>query len=174
MRVGLILLLVSVITVSPVLVALVSYRDNLMALFMPTESTMNALGEFTRTIPSIEYLNYEIINPERSIRVNLKISSSYDLELKLNSLTLTAYCHEHDTFLGDVFGENTPLAIPVKGSAILSLKVTFSLEGKNDVDIYHRDMANLYLDLRELNIDIHGLEIDYTEFLEVGPIEIPS
>ena len=128
MRVGLILLLVSIVTISPILVALVAYRGNLMALFMPTESTMTSIRGLTSAVPSFEYLSYEIIDSEqpRALRVNFKISSAYDSDVTINSVNLTAYCHDHGTFLGDVSAENTPLVVPAKVSVVLSLKVVFS------------------------------------------------
>lgn len=175
MRIGLVLFLVSIVTVSPVLVALVEYRENLAALFMPTESTMTSIRDLGSALPSLEYLSYEVIDPAqpRAVRINFKVSNALSSDVTINSVKLTAYCHDHGTFLGYVSAENVPLVVPAEASVVLRLRVDFSQEGRNDVETYHRGYANLYLDLKNLEIDIQGLEISFSEFSQVGPIGIP-
>jgi hypothetical protein len=136
---------------------------------------MTSIKELTSALPSFEYLSYEVIDlaQPRAVKVNFKVSSGLSSDVTINSVKLAAYCHDHGTFLGYVSAENTPLVVPANASVVLRLRVDFSQEGRNDVETYHRGFANLYLDLRDVKIDIQGLEIGYPEFSQVGPIGMP-
>jgi hypothetical protein len=177
MRIGLILFLISIaVLLGPILIGLLIYRDNLFALILPTEETIRNLQDAFENLEetaSFTYKDYEIIGSD-SCRVRFTVSNPYNIDFTIQSLSMKAYCHDHNKYIGTVKGENTPLLIPAKSSKILNLIISYSPEGKDDINTYHKGFNNLYLDLKDMHIEIQGIDITSTgEVSSIGPLYIP-
>ncbi|MEM3010474.1 MAG: hypothetical protein QXE76_01525 [Candidatus Bathyarchaeia archaeon] len=178
MRIGLILFLITIIIIlGPLLIGILMYNDNLIALVLPTQETIENLQDAIESLnktASFSYEGYEPVGSD-SLRVRFTISNPYTIDLTVQSVSMKAYCHEHNTYIGSVQAENTPLLIPAKSSKILNLIISYSPEGKADINAHHVGVNNLYLDLKEAQLKIQGIEITITgEMSQIGPLLIPS
>lgn len=177
MRIGLILFLISIIILlGPILIGILIYRENLVALVLPTEETMKNLEDTFQNLEETASFNYKDHEPvgSDSLRVRFTISNPYAIDLTVQSVSAKAYCHDHNKYIGSVQGENMPLQIPAKSSRILNLIISYSSEGKADINAYHRGVNNLYLDLKDMQLKIQGIEITSGEVIQIGPLLIPS
>jgi len=171
--IGKILALISIIiVVGPLASAIILYRDNPIALIMPDveELTENFEGYF----PTVEYAGYEIVDPETSFRVLLNMTNNSDDSFTFNTMNFSAYCKEHNTFLGYGYGENLPPTIPPKSSAIFRLLITFTHEGQTDIETFHRGDTDFYAVLRDVTIVVQGIAVEKGDEMDIGPIEIPA
>ncbi|HJX24050.1 MAG TPA: hypothetical protein VJ574_06595 [Candidatus Bathyarchaeia archaeon] len=173
-KIGIALSLITIITIaSPLLAALYQYRNDLTSLVVPQQGTGYFLSSITRQAPSFEYKGYKVINPGQSVSLIFSISNPSEASVIISSVSAALYCHEHGTFIGWVQGENTPIEIPQRASSVLRLTLLFTPEGKTDIETYHAGHNDLYLDLKGVEIGIQGMTINYQEFGEIGPVEIP-
>lgn len=159
-------LLLTVLTAAtvlgPICYALIIYREDLLALFVPRI-------ELTLNVPRIEYVGYRYKYEGGLLRVTiaLNITNPYNRILIIRNITGSVYCHEHGEFLGNLSLLKEVALQPNKST---TLELTFILlsNGKRHVDERHRSVAFL-IDLKNLSINIQGvtLHIDYEN---IGPI----
>ena len=165
-------LLFTLASVGPVLGGVAVYHDNLFYLILPHQ-TMETLEDFQDVAPYVTYLGYEVIDPERALRVLFDISNPYNTSITVAKVHMECYCHEHGTKIGVATGENDPLDIASYSTGTLSLVLHFTEAGKNDV-LGHRDSGEeLYLDLKNLVVTIEGVEASYEgDVVEIGPVPL--
>jgi len=159
-------------TIGPVFGAVTLHRGDLPSLIL-SDSTSETIKDFQESPPDITYVGYEVIDPSHSLRAFFKVSNPYEMDVSITLLCLGCYCHEHGTYFGPVSGENLPMEIPAKGTRTLSLILEFTEEGKNDV-LGHYNIGNeLYLDLRDIDIVIQGIEVNCPgDVTMIGPVPL--
>jgi len=173
MDIGKILAAISImIVVGPLASAVILYRDNVIALIMP--DVEDIMEKFEEYFPTVEYADYEIVDPETSFRVLLNMTNNSDDTFTFDIMNFSAYCKEHNTFLGYGYGENLPLTIQPKSSDIFKLLITFTQGGQTDVETFHRGETDFYVILREVTIVVQGITVEVADEMDIGPIEIPA
>jgi hypothetical protein len=173
MNLGTLLAAISIIiVVSPIVSAVIIYQDNLIELVMPDiEELTDRIEDY---LPTVEYVGYEIIDPESSFRVTFNVTNNSDDDFIFNTIEFSAYCSEHEeALLGHGHGEGFPLTIPAGSSGILSLYVTFTMEGQTHVDTHHRGETNFHVIVKNVTVIAQGVEVELGDEIDVGPIEIP-
>jgi len=173
LNIGTILAAISIIiVVGPIAAAVIMYKDNLIALIMPDiEELTDKIGDY---FPRIEYVGYEIIDPESSFRVMFNVTNNSDEDLTFNTINFSAYCSQHEeVLLGYGHGEDFPLTISGRSSGILSLYVTCTKEGQTHIETHHRGDANFHAILKNVLVVVQGVEVELGDEIDVGPIEIP-
>lgn len=173
MKLGIILAAISIIiVVGPLASAVILYRDNLIALIMLDieELTEKIEGYF----PTVEYVGYEIVDPESSFRVMFNITNNSDEDFTFNTMEFSAYCSQHEgVLLGYGHGVGFPLTISGRSSEILSIQVTFTEEGQTHIETNHRGDTNFYATVKDVLVVVQGVEVELGDEIDVGPIEIP-
>jgi len=155
----------------PVLGGVAVHHDDLTSLILPA-STLNYIDGFQKLTPHITYEGYQALDPDRSLKISLRISNPYGIDISITKVYMKTFCHEHDVFLGTATGDSFPLRIPAKGDGILTIVLQFTREGKEDV-LKHVDADDdLLVDLRDMTLVIQGIEASYTGDFEVGPISL--
>jgi len=173
MNLGTILAAISIIIVlGPVVSAVIIYRDNLIELVMPDiEELTDKIEDY---FPTVEYVGYEIIDPESSFRVIFNVTNNSNEDFTFNTINFSAYCSQHEeVLLGYGYGEDFPLTIPGGSSGILSLHVTFTNEGQTHIETYHRGDTNFHVIVKNVLVVVQGVEVELGDEIDVGPIEIP-
>lgn len=173
MNLGIILAAISIIiVVGPIASAIVIYKDNPLALVIPdVEELTDKIEDY---FPTVEYVGYEIIDPESSFRVMFNITNNSDEDLTFNTINFSAYCSQHDeVLLGYGYGEGFPLTISGLSSGILSLHITFTIQGQTHIETHHRGDTNFHAIVKNVLVVVQGVEVDLGEEIDVGPIEIP-
>jgi hypothetical protein len=173
LNLGIILAAISIIIViGPIASAVIMYKDNLIALVMPDiEKLTDYIEDY---LPTVEFVGYEIIDPESSFRVMFNVTNNSDEDLTFNALNFSAYCSQHDeALLGCGYGEDFPLTIYGRSSAILSLYVTFTEEGQTHIETHHGGDTNFHAILKDVLVVVQGVKVELGDKIDVGPIEIP-
>ena len=159
-------------SIGPVLGAVTLHRGDLPSLILST-STSETIRGFQDCQPDITYVGYEVIDPSHSLRVFFEVSNPYEMDVSITRICLGCYCHEHGTFLGPVSGETLPLTVPAKGTRTLSLLLCFTEEGKNDLLGHYTSGIELYLDLKDVDIVIQGVEVNCpSDVTMIGPVPL--
>lgn len=174
MNLGAILAAISIIiVVGPIASAVIMYKDNPIELVMPDiEEITDKIEDY---FPTVEYVGYEIIDPESSFRVKFNVTNNSDEDLTFNTIKFSAYCKQHEeVFLGYGHGEGFPLTIPGRSSGILSLFVTFPMEGQTHIETHHRGDTDFHAILKDVLVVVQGVEVELGDVIDVGPIEIPA
>lgn len=156
---------------APVLVAVTVYQDNLSYLILPPSAweTMQDL----QVTPHVTYVGYEVVDPNQSLRIFFEIHNPYNISISITDVSMQSYCHEHGTYIGTACGEGLPLNIAADENGTLSLLLEFTMDGKNDVLGHYNAGDDLYLDLKNVNVVIQGVEASYSgDIFEVGPIPL--
>jgi len=173
MDIGKILALISIIIVAgPLASAVILYKDNPIALIMPDVEELKE--KFEGYFPTVEYLGYENVT-ETSFRVLLNMTNNSDDPFTFNEMNFSAYCKEHNTFLGYGYGENLPLVIPPESFDIFELLITFTPESQAHIETGHQsdtDLYTFYAILRDVNIVVQGITVELGDEIETGLIEI--
>lgn len=156
----------------PIVSAVIIYRDNLIELVIPDiEELTDRIEDY---FPTIEYLGYEIIDPESTFIVMFNITNNSDEDFTINTINFSAYCLQHnETLLGYGYGENLPLTISGHSSATLNFQVTFTTLGQTHIETYHRGDTNFHVLLMNVIVIVQGVEVQLPEEIDFGPIEIP-
>lgn len=173
MNLGTLLAAVSIIiVVGPIVSAVIIYKDNLIELVMPDiEELTDKIEDYW---PTVEYVGYEIIDPESSFRVTFNVTNNSGDDFTFNTIEFSAYCSKHgEVLLGYGYGEDFPLTIPGQSSRILSFHITFTVEGQTHVEAHHRGDMNFHAILKNVLVVVQGVEVELGDEIDVGPVEIP-
>lgn len=173
MNLGTILAAISIIiVVGPIASAVVMYKDNPIALVMPDiEELTDKIEDY---FPTVEYVGYEIIDPESSFRVMFNVTNNSDEDLTFNTIDFSAYCGQHEeVLLGYGHGEGFPLTISGRSSGELSIHVTYTEEGQTHIETHHRGDTNFHAILKNVLVVVQGVEVELGDEIDFGPIEIP-
>ena len=77
MKLDIVLAAISIIViVGPLLAAVITYKENPIALVMPDIQEIS--NEIKDYVPKVEYVGYEIIDPESSFRVKFNVMNNAD------------------------------------------------------------------------------------------------
>lgn len=173
MNVGKILAIISIIIgVGPLASAALLYSGNPMGLIMPDVEEFTE--KFEGYFPTIESVDFEIVNPGTSNRVLLNMTNNSDDRFTFDGMNFSVYCKEHNTLLGYGYGENLPMEIASKSFDVIELLVTFNQEGQMHIATFHRGDTNFYEVLRDITMVVQGVTVEMDSDIEMGPIEIPA
>jgi len=166
-----ILIAVSIIIVAGLIV--VNYQDNPIA---ELSFNIEGLTEIIEgDLPTIEYLGYEIIDPESSFRLMFNVTNNSDEELTINTINFTAYCAQHEeVLLGYGHGEGLPLTVSGRSYGTLSIFVICTVQGQTHIENYHIGDEDFHLTLKNVLLVVQGVEVELEDEIDVGPIEIPQ
>jgi len=173
LNLGIILTAISIlIVVGPIVSAVIIYKDEPLSLITPNvEELTDKIQDY---VPTVKYDSYEVIDPESSFRVKFKVTNNYDEGLTFNTINFSAYCSKHEAvLLGYGYGEDFPLTIPGHSTRILSILVTYTTEGRNDIETNHMGDTNFQAVLKNTIVEVQGIEVELEDEITVGPIEIP-
>jgi len=173
LNLGTILAAISIIiVVGPIFSAIVLYKDNLIALVIPDiEQLKDKIEDY---FPQVEYVGYEIIDPESSFRVIFNITNNSEEDFTINTINFSAYCSQHqEVFLGYGYGESFPVTISRGSHRIVSFQITFLIQGQTHVETLHRGDTNFHVTLKNVLVVVQGVEVELEDEIDVGPIEIP-
>ena len=173
LNLGIALAVVSVvIALGPIFSAIFLYRDNVTALVTPNIEELREKIE--AYFPTVEYVGYEIVGSELSLRVMFNVTNNSDGDFKLNSMTFSVYCSGHEgVLLGSGHGVDFPLTISGRSSKIVSVQVTFTADGLSHVLALHRGDTDFYVVLRDVVVVAQGVEVELGDEIDVGPVVIP-
>jgi hypothetical protein len=159
-------------SIGPLLGAVTLHRGDLPSLIL-SASTTETIKCFQDCQPDIAYVGYEVIDPSHSLRAFFTVSNPYEMDVSITRICMGCYCHEHGTFFGSVSGEALPVEVPAKGTRTLSLLLCFTDEGKNDVLDHYASGNELYLDLKDIDIVIQGVEVNCpSDVTMIGPVPL--
>jgi len=173
LNLGIILAAISIIiVVGPIFSAVIIYKDNLIALIMPDiEGLTDKIGDY---FPNVEYVGYEIIDPESSFRVIFNVTNNSDEDFTINTINFSAYCSQHEeVLLGYSYGEDFPVTISRGSSGIVSFHVTFTVQSQTHIETLHRGDTDFHATLKNVQVVVQGVEVELGDEIDVGPIEIP-
>jgi len=173
LNLGTILVAISIIiVVGPIFSAVIVYKDNLIALVIPDiEELIDKIGDY---FPNVEYVGYEIIDPESSFRVIFNVTNNSDEDFTINTINFSAYCSQHkEVFLGYGYGEGFPVTISGRSNRTVSFQITFPMQGQTHVETLHRGDTNFHATLKNVLVVVQGVEVELGDEIDVGPIEIP-
>ena len=171
MKIGLLLTAVLILTsAGPFIFAAAIYGNNITWLILPP-STQAAMDDFQNVRPYVSYVGYNLSDPEKELWVFFDISNPYNVSISITNITMQCYCHEHGICIGEAEGRELPLQIPPNETGRLSMKLTFTGEGKSDVIEHKSGGGTMYLDLRNVFVTMQGVEAQFSgDVAEVGPI----
>ena len=160
-----ILLIISIaIIVCPIGGALLAYRDDLQALVVPETP------EFISETPEITYLDQSI--SANVIKLRFKFVNPYSANLTISSIDAEIFCVEHDVILGYA-NETAPVAIASKANAIITLALNFNTQAETHFLTQHTGETAVNIELRNLEVEVQGVKIRYTQAVGVGSMPIP-
>jgi len=163
MHIKWILLIISIaIVVGPIGGALLAYRDDLQALVVPETP------EFMSKTPEITYLDYTI--SANTIKLRFKFVNSYNTNLSISSIDAEIFCVEHNVKLGFA-NETTPIEVTSKSSAIITLALNVT-QAKTHFLTEHVGKTVVNIELRNLEVNVQGVKIRYTQAVDAGSIPI--
>ena len=173
MKLGVILAAVSIlIVVGPIVSIVISYQGNPVAEIVSNIETLTEIIE--GTYPTVEYVGYEVTDPESSFRVIFNITNNFNEDLTLNTINFSAYCsQDRDVLLGYGHGEGLPLAVPAGSLALLNLSITYTKQGQMHIETHHIGDTNFYVMLENVLVIMQDVEVELDE-IDIGPIEIPQ
>lgn len=158
--------------IGPALGAVTNNHEKLPSLILP-KSTFEAIKDFREAEFYITYIGYDLAESEQTLRALFSIENPYHTSISITSVRMHCYCHEHGTYFGPANGEDLPVDIPAKSLGTLSIVLHFNEDAKNDVLHHYNANEALYLDLKNLEVSVQGVEISYTgDVTKIGPISL--
>ncbi|MBC7128539.1 MAG: hypothetical protein H5T45_02245 [Thermoplasmatales archaeon] len=159
-----ILLLISLaISIGPIGAGLFIYRDNLSAFILP--ENMESITEVMGKSPEIDYINSTII--DSTLILKFKIKNPYNMDLTLEAIYAEIFCSSHSFYFGSINWDSS-FTIRANSSSYIDLALNFTSEGKEHVSTMHKE--DLYVDIKNLSIELQGIKIYKEEIRNVGPI----
>ena len=159
-------------SIGPIIGAVAIYHDNITWLVVPP-STQAAIDDLQKVKLCVAYTGYGVVNAARELRLFFDVTNPYNINISITDITIECYCHEHGTHIGKAEGEELPLQIPQNGTRRLSMMLTFTGEGKNDVILHYEASENMFLDIRDVVAVMQGVGAQFTgDLADVGPISL--
>jgi len=179
-------LLTIAITVTPIALEALLYRDNLLDLIVPPEITnmfkgnnSNANGKSTN---GINLLNSQLelpqpvgepqYNPEtKTISYTFNFTNPMESPIEVNTLQASIVSHDDGVFLGNITIDK-PLKLEPGQTANITANGILSDEAINYLKTKSTTQNSINVDFVNLNVDLAGLQLQLDK-QNIGDITIP-
>lgn len=168
------------ITVLPIAVEIIVYRDNLLGLIVPPEiaSMVNGGGSSNNSLINSEFTLPQPVgepqyNPEtKTVSFTFNFTNPLNTPVTVNKLEAGIASHDDDVFLGNV-SVSEPLTLAPGQTVDITVLGVLSDDAINYFKTHSKDQSSINIDITNLNVDVAGVKV-HVDKQNIGHIPIPS
>ena len=167
------------ITVLPIAVEILMYRDNLLGLIVPPEivSMINGGGSNSSLINSEFTLPQPVgepqYNPEtKTVSFTFNFTNPLNTPVTVNKLEAGIASHDDGVFLGNI-SISEPLTLTPGQTADITVLGVLSDDAINYFKTHSKGQSSINIDMTNLNVDVAGVKVQVDK-QNIGNIPIPS
>ena len=174
-------LLTIIITIAPIGLGLLFYRDNLIGAVVPPEivdimgdvfNNVEGIGDVDSNFGLPKLVGAPQYNPEtKTLIFTINFTNPLDTQLTVNKLEAGVVSHNDGVFLGNI-SIDEPLSLNPKETKEITIQGVLSDEAINYLETKSINQNSINIDLVNLTADVAGVTVEIDE-QNIGNLPIP-